>query len=81
MKRPVCLGVTPVWQLQTLLSILAGRQLSGLTGSLLVNGTRFEKQDRRRMGFVMQDDVMFSNLTVTETLTYIAQLRLPGTCG
>lgn len=62
----------------TLLSVLAGRVLSGVSGTLHVNGLPFDKQDRRRVGFVMQDDVMFSNLTVTETLMYIAQLRLPA---
>lgn len=31
------------------------------------------------MGFVTQDDVLYAHLTVKETLTYAALLRLPRT--
>ena len=35
------------------------------------------KAVRRRIGFVTQDDLMWQSLTVTQTLMYAAELRLP----
>ncbi|CAL9146370.1 ABC transporter G family member 9-like [Musa acuminata AAA Group] len=65
----------------TLLTVLAGRvaRTQRLTGSVTYNGKPFSSSLRRRMGFVMQDDVLYPHLTVTETLVFTALLRLPGT--
>ncbi|XP_072977594.1 ABC transporter G family member 22-like [Typha angustifolia] len=64
----------------TLLSILGGR-ISGNTveGSVTYNDEPYNKSLKRRIGFVTQDDVLFAHLTVRETLTYAALLRLPKT--
>eukprot|EP00898_Chlorokybus_atmophyticus_P003217 jgi/Chlat1/3897/Chrsp26S04180 len=61
----------------TLLSVLGGRITNNVEGHILYNGRTYAKAMRRRMGFVMQDDVFFANLTVRETLTYAAMLKLP----
>ncbi|XP_010917903.1 ABC transporter G family member 22 [Elaeis guineensis] len=64
----------------TLLSLLGGR-ISGniLEGSITYNDEQYNKSLKRRIGFVTQDDVLFAHLTVRETLTYTALLRLPKT--
>ncbi|XP_021320431.1 ABC transporter G family member 22 isoform X2 [Sorghum bicolor] len=64
----------------TLLSILGGRAGSGaVEGSISYNDEPYSKSLKRRIGFVTQDDVLFTHLTVKETLTYAALLRLPRT--
>ncbi|KAF8721247.1 hypothetical protein HU200_023172 [Digitaria exilis] len=64
----------------TLLSILGGRPGGGaLEGSVSYNDEPYCKSLKRRIGFVTQDDVLFTHLTVKETLTYAALLRLPRT--
>ncbi|CAN6285615.1 unnamed protein product [Urochloa humidicola] len=64
----------------TLLSILGGRAGTGaVEGSISYNDEPYGKSLKRRIGFVTQDDVLFTHLTVKETLTYAALLRLPRT--
>lgn len=63
----------------TLLSALGGRLNGKISGKILFNGAHFNKSMRRRIGFVTQDDVLYPHLTVKETLTYTALLRLPKT--
>ena len=41
------------------------------------NGRPLTKRLRRSIGFVLQDDLLYENLTVYETLYYAAMLRLP----
>eukprot|EP00002_Diphylleia_rotans_P023681 TRINITY_DN465_c0_g1_i6.p1 TRINITY_DN465_c0_g1~~TRINITY_DN465_c0_g1_i6.p1 ORF type:complete len:605 (+),score=129.58 TRINITY_DN465_c0_g1_i6:3944-5758(+) len=64
----------------TLLSVLGNRIKSGtLTGQVVYNGKPRTKQIKRYIGFVLQDDILFGDLTVRETLTITALLRLPNT--
>ncbi|KAJ6852276.1 ABC transporter G family member 22 [Iris pallida] len=64
----------------TLLSLLGGRTHGGiLQGSVTYNNEPYTKTLKSRIGFVTQDDVLFAHLTVRETLTYAALLRLPKT--
>lgn len=67
----------------SLLNLLAARLLHDkkleLTGTLLSNGkpiTNWSKH-RRTCSYVEQDDLLFHNLTVAETLYFYAELRLP----
>jgi len=68
----------------TLLSILSNRVHNGkhgvrLSGSLMVNDQKMKYlggRYRENVGFVMQDDVMLSNLTPREQLKFSAYLRL-----
>ncbi|KAK1429299.1 hypothetical protein QVD17_11505 [Tagetes erecta] len=64
----------------TLLSLLGGR-LAGHTtgGSITYNDQPYTKSLKSRIGFVTQDDVLFPHLTVKETITYAALLKLPKT--
>ncbi|KAI8473752.1 MAG: hypothetical protein J3K34DRAFT_497894 [Monoraphidium minutum] len=63
----------------SLLSVISGRAPRAVrtAGRVTVNGARFTKQAKRRVGFVLQDDLLYETLTVTETLGYAAALRLP----
>uniref|UniRef100_A0A5B6ZC68 Putative ABC-2 type transporter family protein isoform 1 n=1 Tax=Davidia involucrata TaxID=16924 RepID=A0A5B6ZC68_DAVIN len=63
----------------TLLDSLAGR-LSGnvvVTGDVLLNG-RKRRFDYGFSAYVTQEDVLLGTLTVKETITYSANLRLPS---
>eukprot|EP00794_Sanderia_malayensis_P015415 gene15415-16989_t len=65
----------------TLLNILAGRQKRTggelTSGIVTINGKKMEKSLRRNLGYVLQDDVFFSHLTMRQTLDFAAELRLP----
>lgn len=61
----------------TLLTALAGRLPGKISGNISYNGQPFSSSMKRKTGFVSQDDVLYPHLTVLETLTYAALLRLP----
>ncbi|KAL0685337.1 hypothetical protein Bca4012_052185 [Brassica carinata] len=61
----------------TLVTALAGRLQGKLSGTVSYNGAPFTSSMKRRTGFVTQEDVLYPHLTVMETLTYTALLRLP----
>ena len=54
----------------TLLNFLAGRSkgMELTDGEILINGQKPTKTIRRRIGYVLQEDVFFSHLTVNQTL-------------
>ncbi|XP_017416341.1 ABC transporter G family member 22 isoform X3 [Vigna angularis] len=63
----------------SLLNLLGGRLIqSTIGGSITYNDQPYSKFLKSRIGFVTQDDVLFPHLTVRETLTYAARLRLPN---
>ncbi|KAJ3023038.1 hypothetical protein HKX48_004520 [Thoreauomyces humboldtii] len=64
----------------TLLNILAGRVAAGEpTGKILANGkVRDRRTWKRTVGYVEQEDLLYENLTVRETLATAAMLRLPS---
>ncbi|KAJ2512404.1 hypothetical protein H4217_006909 [Coemansia sp. RSA 1939] len=64
----------------TLLNVLSGRVQGGkLFGHIKFNGAKRNPHDFKRMlAYVEQDDMMHATLTVRETLTVSARLRLPS---
>jgi ABC-type lipoprotein export system ATPase subunit len=66
----------------SLISLLAGgwrkaRAAGNLDGSILINGQPSTKRMKRYIAYVAQDDLLFANLTVEQTLRYSALLNLP----
>nr|DAD29867.1 TPA_asm: hypothetical protein HUJ06_031335 [Nelumbo nucifera] len=62
----------------TLLQIIGGRLHENVKGSITYNDIPYNPALKRRIGFVTQDDVLFPQLTVEETLVFAAFLRLPS---
>ena len=62
----------------TMLNVLSKKIPANLTaGTIKIGANNVTKKDRARMGFVFQDDLMLSNLSVRETIMTSAQLKLP----
>jgi ABC-type multidrug transport system ATPase subunit len=62
----------------TLLNTLSGRALGGVTGDIWYNDQRYESSMKRKLAYVLQQDLFFENLTVKQQLTFTALLRLPN---
>ncbi|KAM3341164.1 hypothetical protein P3S68_028799 [Capsicum galapagoense] len=63
----------------TLLKILGGRLQENVRGTVTYNDIPYNTAiNRRYVGFVTQDDVLFPQLTVEEALVFAAFLRLPS---
>jgi ATP-binding cassette, subfamily G (WHITE), member 2 len=65
----------------SLLTVLSGSipKLSNLEGTVTANGKPLGKNFTKRVaGFVHQDDLLFKQQTVHETLKFSARLRLPN---
>jgi ABC-type multidrug transport system ATPase subunit len=52
--------------------------LSGVTGDIWFNNQKYDKTMKRKLAYVLQQDLFFESLTVKQQLTYTALLRLPN---
>lgn len=59
----------------TLINTLAGRTRV-TSGSITLNGQKMTRKLKRKVSYVLQEDLFFPNLTLRETLRYSALLRL-----
>ncbi|XP_069118986.1 ATP-binding cassette sub-family G member 5-like [Argopecten irradians] len=63
----------------SLLDVLSSRVDGKVKGTVIYNGQRCtENNVRGNIAYVIQYDRLLPNLTVRETLTYAAYLRMPG---
>nr|KAG5692505.1 hypothetical protein BaRGS_018710 [Batillaria attramentaria] len=66
----------------SLLDVIAFRCEGEVTGTMTYKGVRCTKQTmKQQCSYVIQADRLLPNLTVRETLTYAAYLKLPGYTG
>lgn len=67
----------------TLLNLLAQRVKEGtISGEILLNGRPIpQKPFKTISAYVQQDDLLFSHLTVKETLEFTASLKVSKVCS
>ncbi|XP_077998496.1 uncharacterized protein LOC144451504 [Glandiceps talaboti] len=63
----------------TLLNVLAGRERNIESGVISLDGMVLNKQLRRKICYVLQEDIFFNNLTLQEQLWYMVKFKLPST--
>eukprot|EP01084_Bolivina_argentea_P206012 351824_1 len=63
----------------TLLNVLGSRFTEEYSGDVFINNQKRSKKFKKHIGYVLQNDFLLPNLTVKETLTITANLRLPNT--
>ncbi|XP_075224132.1 ATP-binding cassette sub-family G member 1 [Lycorma delicatula] len=64
----------------TLLDLLSGYRLTGVNGSVFVNGTQRDLDEFRRIScYIQQDDRLQPLLTIQENMEVAADLKLPPT--
>ncbi|XP_065078452.1 ATP-binding cassette sub-family G member 1-like [Ochlerotatus camptorhynchus] len=64
----------------TLLNILSGFKVKNVSGEIHVNGSPIKRKNyRREVTYTSQDVSMLGNLTITESLDFAAELKLPRT--
>ncbi len=54
----------------------AGRVTHNVSGDILINNQPLTRKMKRKIAYVLQNDTFFGNLTVRETLTYTAYIKL-----
>eukprot|EP00486_Rosalina_sp_Unknown_P002219 CAMPEP_0201575936 /NCGR_PEP_ID=MMETSP0190_2-20130828/21385_1 /ASSEMBLY_ACC=CAM_ASM_000263 /TAXON_ID=37353 /ORGANISM="Rosalina sp." /LENGTH=679 /DNA_ID=CAMNT_0048006151 /DNA_START=76 /DNA_END=2112 /DNA_ORIENTATION=- len=63
----------------TLLNVLGSRFTEQCSGQVYINNEPRSKKFKKHIGYVLQHDFLLPNLTVKETLSITANLRLPST--
>ena len=56
----------------TLLNALGGRASKNLSGTITLNNEKWQKQMKRKVAYVMQQDIFFDHLTVKEQLMLLS---------